>query len=82
MNKPVGHYISELLFFHDCVILPNFGGLVGNPQSAKLNKTTGILSPPSKQILFNANLKTNDGLLITHISNQENVIGPAVILHL
>jgi len=73
VNKTVEHYISELLFLHDCVILPNFGGFVGNPQSAKLNKTTGILSPPSKQILFNSNLKTNDGLLITHISNQEGV---------
>ena len=73
MNKTVDHYISELLFLHDCVILPNFGGFVGNPQSAKLNKTTGILSPPSKQILFNSNLKTNDGLLITHISNQEGI---------
>jgi hypothetical protein len=73
MNKSVEHYISELLFLHDCVILPDFGGFVGNPQSAKLNKTTGILSPPSKQILFNSNLKTNDGLLITHISNQEGI---------
>ena len=73
MNKTVEHYISELLFLHDCVILPNFGGFVGNPQSAKLNKTTEILSPPSKQILFNANLKTNDGLLITHISNEEGI---------
>ena len=73
MNKTVEHYISELLFLHDCVILPNFGGFVGNPQSAKLNKITGVLSPPSKQILFNANLKTNDGLLITHISNQEGI---------
>jgi len=73
MNKTVEHYISELLFLHDCVILPNFGGFVGNPQSAKLNKTTEMLSPPSKQILFNSNLKTNDGLLITHISNQEGV---------
>jgi len=73
MNKTIEHYISELLFLHDCVILPNFGGFVGNPQSAKLNNTTEILSPPSKQILFNANLKTNDGLLITHISNQEGI---------
>jgi cell division septation protein DedD len=73
MNKTVEHYISELLFLHDCVILPNFGGFVGNPQSAKLNKITGILSPPSKNILFNKNLKTNDGLLITHVSNQEGI---------
>mgnify|MGYP001326701717 CR=1 FL=1 len=73
MDKTVEHYISELLFLHDCVILPNFGGFVGNHQSAKLNKITGVLSPPSKQILFNANLKTNDGLLITHISTQEGI---------
>jgi len=73
MEKTVEHYISELLFLHDCVILPDFGGFVGNPQSARLNKITGILSPPSKQILFNANLKTNDGLLITHVSNQKNI---------
>jgi hypothetical protein len=73
MNKPVDHYISELLFLHDCVILPDFGGFVGNQQSAKLNNITSILIPPSKQILFNANLKTNDGLLITHVSNQENI---------
>jgi len=74
MNKPVEHYISELLFLHDCIILPDFGGFVGNPQSAKLNKITGILTPPSKQILFNTNLKTNDGLLITHIANKEDVL--------
>ena len=73
MNKTVEHYISELLFLHNCVILPDFGGFVGNPQSAKINKITGVLSPPSKQILFNTNLKTNDGLLITHISIQEGI---------
>ena len=73
MNKPVEHYISELLFLHDCIILPEFGGFVSNPQSAKLNKITGVLTPPSKKILFNTNLKTNDGLLTTHISNKENV---------
>ena len=73
MNKPIDHYISELLFLYDCVILPNFGGFVGNSQSAKLNKITGVLTPPSKQILFNTNLKTNDGLLITYISNEENI---------
>ena len=73
MNKSVAHYISELLFLHDCVILPGFGGFVGDRQSAKLNKNTGALTPPSKQILFNTNLKTNDGLLISHIAKQEGI---------
>ena len=73
MNKSVSHYISELLFLHDCVVLPEFGGFVGNKQSAKLNTITGELLPPSKQLLFNKNLTTNDGLLINHIANQEGI---------
>ena len=73
MNKSISHYISELLFLHDCVIIPDFGGFVGNRKSAQLNKKTGVLTPPTKQILFNTNLKTNDGLLISHISNQERI---------
>ena len=73
MKKSVAHYISELLFLHDCVIIPSFGGLVGNIQSAKLNKNAGILYPPSKQILFNKNLRTNDGLLISYIAEQEQI---------
>ena len=56
---------------HDCVIIPQFGGFVGNNRSAVLNETTGIITPPSKEILFNLNLKTNDGLLINHIAKSE-----------
>ena len=73
MINPVEYYISELLFLHDCVIIPKFGGFVGNPKSASINSTTGVISPPSKQILFNVNLKTNDGLLISHIANKESI---------
>ena len=73
MNKIISKYISELLFLHDCVIIPEFGGFVGNKKSAVLNKITGIISPPSKEILFNPNLKTNDGLLINHISKSEGI---------
>ena len=73
MNKSVSHYISELLFLHDCVIVPEFGGFVGNRKSAQLNKSTGALTPPSKQILFNPHLKTNDGLLSSHIANKEGI---------
>jgi hypothetical protein len=73
MKKPITHYISELLFLHDCVIIPEFGGFVGNIKSAQLNTNTGFLIPPTKQILFNPNLKTNDGLLVAHIAKQEGL---------
>ena len=71
MKKTIDTYISELLFLHDCVIIPEFGGFVGNNKSAVLNKNTNTIYPPSKKILFNKNLRTNDGLLINHISNSE-----------
>lgn len=73
MNKTISTYISELLFLHDCVIIPEFGGFVGNNKSAVLNEITRTISPPSKEILFNPNLKTNDGLLINHISKSEGI---------
>ena len=73
MNKTVTNYISELLYSHDCVIVANFGGFVCNKTSAKLDQLTGILLPPNKSILFNSQLKENDGLLINHISKSNNI---------
>ena len=73
MNYSIEKYISDLLYDNDCVIIMNFGGFVCNQKSAKLNEATGILSPPNKTILFNSQLKENDGLLINHISKHEKI---------
>tara|TARA_B100000965_G_scaffold19619_1_gene14672 strand:+ start:602 stop:1540 length:939 start_codon:yes stop_codon:yes gene_type:complete len=73
MDKTVVKHVSSLLFDHDCVIVPNFGAFVCNHTSSKLDDITGILSPPSKSILFNSQLKENDGLLINHISKKEDI---------
>jgi nucleoid DNA-binding protein/cell division septation protein DedD len=61
--------IQELLFDHDCVIIPGFGGFIGNYSPAKIDKATGTFFPPVKQISFNRNLNNNDGLLIRKISS-------------
>lgn len=60
--------IRELLFEHDCVIIPGFGGFIGNFSPARIDKATGMFHPPVKQISFNRNLNHNDGLLISKIS--------------
>ncbi len=73
MNKSIVHYISELLYLHDCVIIPEFGGFICNINSAKLDATNDVLIPPSKKIVFNKNLTDNDGLLINHILRHENI---------
>ena len=61
-------YIRELLFIHDCVIIPGFGGFIGNFSPARIDRINGTFSPPVKQISFNRNLNHNDGLLISKIS--------------
>ena len=73
MNRPIEHYISELLYLHDCVIIPGFGGFVGNKKSAYIHPISGIIYPPSKAFLFNKNLRQNDGLLATHIARMEGI---------
>ena len=73
MKQTIEHYISNLLYLHDCVIIPGFGGFVGNKKSAFIHPVSGIIYPPSKELLFNKNLTQNDGLLATHIAKQENI---------
>jgi nucleoid DNA-binding protein len=60
--------IRELLFGHDCVIVPGFGGFIGNYAPARIDKSNGTFYPPVKQISFNRNLNHNDGLLVGRIS--------------
>lgn len=62
--------IAELLYKHDCVIVPNFGGFVARHLSSKFSKGNEVLFPPSKQILFNKNLVHQDGLLSSKIADN------------
>jgi nucleoid DNA-binding protein len=66
-------FIRELLFGHDCVIVPGFGGFIGNYTPARIDKSTSTFYPPVKQISFNRNLNHNDGLLAGRISGSSAV---------
>lgn len=72
MHRFIG-YISDLLFLHDCVIIPDFGGFICNYKSAYIDGNSGLICPPSKEILFNRNLVHNDGLLVNWIADKENI---------
>jgi nucleoid DNA-binding protein len=69
----VSKYIKDLLFIHDCVILPGFGGFVANYKPANIDDNLNIVFPPSKAIGFNRNLSKNDGLLINRLAESENL---------
>lgn len=64
----VWNSIKELLHRHDCVIVPNFGGFVCNREHARIDQVSHLITPPAKRIVFNQNLKTNDGLLAQTVS--------------
>jgi hypothetical protein len=63
-------YICELLYRHECVIVPEFGGFITNFQPARIDDTTHTIFPPRKALVFNSNLTINDGLLATEISSR------------
>lgn len=69
----ITHLIAELLFKHDCVIVPNFGGFVARNYSSNFNKGSNVLYPQSKHILFNKNLIHNDGLLISALMQKSDM---------
>ncbi|MGQ0828035.1 MAG: SPOR domain-containing protein [Bacteroidota bacterium] len=75
----VEKHISELLYEHDCVIVPQLGGFVANYASAKIHPTQHTFIPPSKNIVFNKNLINNDGLLANHIAVSENTDYPQAL---
>ncbi|MBS1650992.1 MAG: SPOR domain-containing protein [Bacteroidetes bacterium] len=64
--------INTLLYKHNCVIVPGFGGFLSHEKPAEFILNTQVLSPPIKNVGFNINLKTDDGLLCTTIAEQFN----------
>jgi hypothetical protein len=78
----VDKHISELLYEHDCVVVPDLGGFVANYAPAKIHPTQHTFTPPSKKIVFNKNLKNNDGLLANHIASSEKTTYPEALKYI
>jgi cell division septation protein DedD len=69
----VENHIAALLHEHDCVIVPDFGGFIANYFHARIHPVHHTFFPPSKALLFNINLKQNDGLLASKVALQEGI---------
>ncbi|MCI0522253.1 MAG: hypothetical protein L0Y37_01220, partial [Bacteroidales bacterium] len=70
MTRDISGFLRELLFRHDCVIIPGFGAFIGNYLPARIDRSEGLFHPPARRITFNRHLTGNDGLLIGHISSH------------
>lgn len=69
----IEQHISQLLYRHQCVIVPGFGAFLTEIQSAEIHDATHSFYPPKKVVSFNAYLKSNDGLLANHIAQSEKI---------
>lgn len=67
------HDIHHLLFQHDCVILPGFGGFLTHYRPARLDEQRKLVHPPSKDLSFNRHLVRQDGLLIDRLVTREGL---------
>ena len=65
LNFPL--LIRDLICEYDCIVIPNFGGLVSYYESALILEDKNLILPPHKRISFNINLSKNDGLLAQEI---------------
>jgi hypothetical protein len=65
--------IAELLHKHECVIVPGLGGFLTSYSPARIHPVNHVFVPPSRYIVFNANLTYNDGILANYISEVKNI---------
>jgi hypothetical protein len=67
------HYIEELLYRYNCVIVPEFGAFLTQTKSAFIKEDTHTFYPPTKEVSFNAQLISNDGLLVSYMAEAEKI---------
>lgn len=65
--------LHDLLFCHDCVIVPQWGGFLTHYRPARLDEARKLIHPPSKDLSFNRHLVRNDGLLADHLARREGL---------
>ncbi len=68
----ITRHIADLLYHHECVIVPGLGGFIKAYRPAQILHETHEFFPPLGSVAFNAGLAGNDGLLANYIASIEN----------
>lgn len=70
---PLERDLHDLLYTHDCVIVPRFGGFLTHYRSARLDEQRQSIQPPAKDLSFNRHLVRTDGLLADQVARRETL---------
>ena len=68
--KSLEDILIELLQKHECVVVPAFGGFIAKQKSAFVDFESGLIHPPFREIGFNIQLQSNDGLLVNQFAAE------------
>lgn len=69
----IAGYIADLLYEYECVVIPGLGGFLTRDHPAYIHPMKHYFKPPHREIVFNPMLRTNDGLLLSHIARFEKL---------
>ena len=72
-TMPLERDLHDLLYTHDCVIVPRFGGFLTHYRSARLDEQRHSIQPPAKDLSFNRHLVRTDGLLADQVARRETL---------
>lgn len=73
MQVDIAQHVERLLFEHETVIIPTFGGFTATRSPASLDAVGGTIAPPSKTLAFNENLTVDDGILAHDIAHTHGI---------
>lgn len=69
----VAEAISDLLFVRDTVVVPGLGAFTKKAISAKVNPVDNHFAMPSCELGFDANLREDNDLIVSYMSEKGNI---------
>ncbi|MCC7464888.1 MAG: hypothetical protein IT261_01385 [Saprospiraceae bacterium] len=73
MQIDIPAHIEKLLYLHDSLVIPGFGGFTATRTPATTDYVGGTVNPPSKTLVFSENLVIDDGLLTADIADAHGI---------
>jgi cell division septation protein DedD len=73
MQIDIPAHIEKLLFLHDTLNIPDFGGFTAVRAAASVDYVGGTVNPPNKSLSFSENLTLDDGILVEDIASTHGI---------
>lgn len=73
MQIDIPAHIEKLLFLHDALIIPGFGGFTATRTPASADYVGGSVAPPAKTLTFSENLTVDDGILVGDVAQTHGI---------